>query len=103
MSSVTSEIGGVEGWRHSWGAAAIGRPGHASRRPLPVRDPGRRTLAPAGAAEGVFTVREFTVPLHRRIAESVAQAAIVRDVAAFGAVVLFGTMLALVLGGDPFL
>lgn len=47
------------------------------------------------------TVRDFTVPPSLRIAQAVASAAVVRDVAAFGAVVLFGTMVALVLGGGP--
>ncbi|WP_181706830.1 hypothetical protein [Chthonobacter rhizosphaerae] len=49
----------------------------------------------------ILTVSDFMVPAHRRIAASVLQAALVRDVAAFGALILFATMLALVLGGDP--
>lgn len=45
------------------------------------------------------TVRDFVVPAPVRLAQAVASAAVVRDVAALGAVVVFGTMLALVLGG----
>lgn len=113
MNTTAEHLVPVEGWRHSWGAAALPRP-HAdarrrlaSLRPAPV--PGRAPMslrgaeprsAPVGEA---FTVRDFIVPVHLRLAETLAQAAIVRDVAAFGAVILFGTMLALVLGGDPML
>ncbi|WP_237151561.1 hypothetical protein [Oryzibacter oryziterrae] len=43
------------------------------------------------------TVRDFTQPPAQRLAQAIASAAIVRDVAALGALVLFGTMLALVL------
>jgi hypothetical protein len=49
------------------------------------------------AVEEAPTVRDFTVSPARRFADAVASAAIVRDVAAFGALVLFGTMLAVVL------
>lgn len=86
-------------WTHSWGAAAI-RPGPSARNPAPSRLraslPAPRAKAPA---DPLPTVRSFVVPAHRRLAAAVAQAEIVRDAAGFGALVLFATMLALVLGG----
>lgn len=51
----------------------------------------------------VPTVRDFTVSPARRLADAVASAAIVRDVAALGALVLFATMLAVVLSSGVFL
>ncbi len=49
------------------------------------------------AGEDAPTVRDFTLSPRERLASAVASAAIVRDVAALGALVLFGTMLILVL------
>lgn len=92
MTAIVKEQPATAPWRHSWGAAGLqpGRSGSsAERRPhgrLPVRT-------------GVPTVRSFAVPAHRRLALAVAEAALVRDTAAFGAFVLFATMVALVLGG----
>ena len=61
----------------------------------------RRTAMPARRGE-LPTVREFTVPPAIRMAHAVASAAIVRDAAALGAVILFATMIATVLVGmDP--
>lgn len=54
-------------------------------------------ILPGFTAEEVPTVREFTLSPRQRLASAIASAAIVRDVAALGALVLFGTMLVLVL------
>lgn len=48
------------------------------------------------------TVRDFVVSPGERLASAIASAAIVRDVAALGAMVLFGTMLVLVLSSADF-
>ena len=53
------------------------------------------------AHQDALAVRDFIVPAPVRLASALASAAIVRDVAALGAVVVFGTMLAVVLGGGP--
>lgn len=86
-------------WSHSWGAAAI-RPG-AARRGGTISRPreGSPVLPARTFAEPLPTVRSFVVPAHKRLATAVAQAEIVRDAAGFGALILFATMLALVLGG----
>lgn len=55
------------------------------------------------AEAGVPTVRDFVVSPARRLADAVAGAAVVRDVAALGALVLFGTMLAVILSSTDFL
>lgn len=62
----------------------------------------RRPVRFGGPAEGDLpTVRDFMVPPAVRFASAIARAAIVRDVAAFGAFVLFATMVAILLGlGD---
>jgi hypothetical protein len=57
----------------------------------------------AADEKAVPSVRDFTVSPARRLADAVAAAAIVRDVAAFGALVLFGTMLAVVLSSADLL
>ncbi|WP_139315248.1 hypothetical protein [Mongoliimonas terrestris] len=81
--------------------------GPASARLTARRQPGRRAplvpLIRAREADDtmVLTVADFMIPPHRRLAASLVQAALVRDVAAFGALILFSTMLALILGGDP--
>lgn len=49
-------------------------------------------------ADETPTVRDFTLSPGERLASAIASAAIVRDVAALGAMVLFGTMLVLILG-----
>lgn len=49
------------------------------------------------------TVRDFALSSRERLASAVASAAIVRDVAALGALVLFGTMLVLVLSSADML
>lgn len=51
-----------------------------------------------GERRVAVTVREIIVPPPVRFAQAVASAALVRDVAAFGALVVFGTMLAVILG-----
>ncbi len=53
--------------------------------------------------EEVPTVRDFTLSPRERLASAIASAAIVRDVAALGALVLFGTMLVLVLSSADML
>lgn len=57
----------------------------------------------APAPRELPTVRDFVVPRSVRLAQQVAQATVVRDAAAFGALVLFATMVAVVLLGlgDP--
>lgn len=48
------------------------------------------------------TVGDFVIPAPVRLAQRVANAAMVRDVAALGAVILFATMVAVLLGlGEP--
>jgi len=54
--------------------------------------------ASGGAPRELPTVADFVVPRSVRIAQQVAQATIVRDAAAFGALVLFATMVAVLLG-----
>ncbi len=54
-------------------------------------------ILPGFTVEEAPTVREFTLSPRQRLASAIASAAIVRDVAALGALVLFGTMLVLVL------
>jgi len=49
------------------------------------------------------TVRDFTLSPRERLASAIASAAIVRDVAALGALVLFGTMLVLILSSADLL
>lgn len=79
----------------------------AAARPAVRRPPVRRApvvpLVRSREADEtmVLTVADFMIPPHRCLAASLLQAALVRDVAAFGALILFSTMLALVLGGDP--
>ncbi|MCM5556202.1 hypothetical protein [Pleomorphomonas sp. JP5] len=53
--------------------------------------------------EEVPTVRDFTLSPRERLASAIASATIVRDVAALGALVLFGTMLILVLSSADML
>lgn len=60
-------------------------------------------LSRSYAGEDVPTVRDFTLSSRERLAAAVASAAIVRDVAALGALVLFGTMLVLVLSSADLL
>jgi hypothetical protein len=68
-----------------------------SARRLPTRP-----AIPVRVRGELPTVREFTVPPAIRMAHAVASAAIVRDAAALGAVILFATMIATVLVGmDP--
>jgi hypothetical protein len=52
------------------------------------------TSVPGIAVTEAPTVRDFVVPAPVRLAQQIASASMVRDVAAFGAVVLFATMLA---------
>ncbi|WP_026790285.1 hypothetical protein [Pleomorphomonas oryzae] len=63
--------------------------------------PGR--ILPGFSAEETPTVRDFTLSSHQRLASAITSAAIVRDVAALGALVLFGTMLVLVLSSADIL
>lgn len=49
-------------------------------------------------ADETPTARDFTLSPGERMASAIASATIVRDVAALGAMVLFGTMLMLILG-----
>jgi hypothetical protein len=53
--------------------------------------------------EEMPTVRDFTLSPRERLASAIASAAIVRDVAALGALVLFGTMLVLILSSADLL
>ena len=55
----------------------------------------------AGLSAPAVTVRDIIVPAPVRLAQAVASAAIVRDVAAFGALIVFGTMLAVLCGYEP--
>ncbi|WP_284537349.1 hypothetical protein [Pleomorphomonas sp. T1.2MG-36] len=48
-------------------------------------------------------MRDFTLSPRERLASAITSAAIVRDVAALGALVLFGTMLVLVLSSADML
>ena len=54
-------------------------------------------ILPGFLREETPTVRDFTLLPRERLASAIASATIVRDVAALGALVLFGTMLVLVL------
>ncbi len=69
------------------------------RRSLPRAD----WVLPGFSREEALTVRDFTRSPHERLASAIASAAIVRDVAALGALVLFGTMLVLVLSSADML
>jgi hypothetical protein len=60
-------------------------------------------VLPGFLREEAPTVRDFTLSPRERLASAVASAAIVRDVAALGALVLFGTMLVLVLSSADML
>jgi hypothetical protein len=60
-------------------------------------------ILPGFSREETPTVRDFTLLPHERLASAIASAAIVRDVAALGALVLFGTMLVLVLSSADLL
>jgi len=60
-------------------------------------------VLPGFSREGTPTVRDFTLSPSERLASAIASAAIVRDVAALGALVLFGTMLVLVLSSADML
>lgn len=60
-------------------------------------------VLPGFSREETPTVRDFTLSSHERLASAIASAAIVRDVAALGAMVLFGTMLVLVLSSADIL
>lgn len=56
----------------------------------------------AGRGRDLPTVGDFVVPAPVRLAHRIAGAAMVRDVAALGAVILFATMVAVLLGlGEP--
>lgn len=86
-----SELGTT---RFSTSAFRVNKTGSARRLPPRMAIPTRRGELP--------TVREFTVSPAIRMAHAVASAAIVRDAAALGAVILFATMIATVLVGmDP--
>ncbi|HUG60604.1 MAG TPA: hypothetical protein VMP03_02090 [Methylomirabilota bacterium] len=63
----------------------------------PIR--GRATV-PAARRPDALTVRDFVVPAPVRFAQAVAEAAIVRDVAAFAALVVLATMLSVLSGID---
>lgn len=60
-------------------------------------------ILPGFLREETPTVRDFTLLPHERLASAIASATIVRDVAALGALVLFGTMLILVLSSADLL
>jgi len=60
-------------------------------------------VVPGFLGEETLTVRDFTLSPRDRLASAIASAAIVRDVAALGALVLFGTMLVLVLSSADML
>lgn len=60
-------------------------------------------VLPGFAREETPTVRDFTLSPRERLASAITSAAIVRDVAALGALVLFGTMLVLVLSSADML
>ncbi|MBS1168889.1 MAG: hypothetical protein H6R00_4914 [Proteobacteria bacterium] len=60
-------------------------------------------ILPGFSKEEAPTVRDFTLQPQERLASAIASAAIVRDVAALGALVLFGTMLVLVLSSADLL
>lgn len=60
-------------------------------------------VLPGFSREEAPTVRDFTLSPRERLASAIASAAIVRDVAALGALVLFGTMLVLVLSSADML
>lgn len=65
--------------------------------------PGFDRVVPGFWREEVPTVRDFAWSSRERLASAVASAAIVRDVAALGALVLFGTMLVLLLSSADML
>lgn len=60
-------------------------------------------ILPGFSREETPTVRDFALSPRERLASAIASAAIVRDVAALGALVLFGTMLVLVLSSADML
>lgn len=60
-------------------------------------------ILPGFSADEAPTVRDFTLSSQERLASAITSAAIVRDVAALGALVLFGTMLVLVLSSADML
>lgn len=60
-------------------------------------------ILPGFSREEALTVRDFTLSPRERVASAIASAAIVRDIAALGALVLFGTMLVLVLSSADML
>jgi len=62
----------------------------------------RERLSPDFPTRGIPTVNDFSLSPGERLASALASAAIVRDVAALGAIVLFGTMLVLVLSSADF-
>lgn len=67
------------------------------------RSPARVVRMPSDASyREVPTVRDFVVSPGERLATAISSAAIVRDVAALCAMVLFGTMLVLVLSSADF-
>lgn len=89
-SNATATVG-RDGGSHGGSA---GRPAHGSARGATWRP----AMVPAGTA---VTVREVVLPAHVRVALAVAEASLVRDVAAFGALVVFGTAVAVVCGFGP--
>ena len=60
-------------------------------------------VLPGFFREQTPTVRDFMLSPRERLASAITSAAIVRDVAALGALVLFGTMLVLVLSSADML
>ncbi|WP_370674248.1 hypothetical protein [Pleomorphomonas sp. PLEO] len=64
---------------------------------------GSAQVLPGFSRESMPTVRDFTLSPRERLASAIASAAIVRDVAALGALVLFGTMLVLILSSADIL
>lgn len=60
-------------------------------------------VLPGFSREDTPRVRDFTLSPRERLASAIISAAIVRDVAALGALVLFGTMLVLVLSSADML
>lgn len=60
-------------------------------------------VLPGFFREETPTVRDFTLSPRERLASAIASAALVRDVAALGALVLFGTMLVLILSSADLL
>lgn len=76
---------------------AADHPGQTVRRPARAGDVAAVLFGrpPRGRA---VTVREMVVPRPVRFAHALAGAAIVRDAAAFAALVVFGTMLSVLTG-----